>query len=178
MYDILELSKKLLPELKEIAKELNIKRAELLKKQDLIYRILDQQAIESTETKPVVKPKPAEEMSASAIEKEKEEAEAALRRGKRPRTLKPVINRPVESVMSVSPDDLKRPDTRPADWQDQTKSPNCSLNRTYSRNQIQKRKIKFFPYGKKSRGMITGLKRRTGLRKSLLLNLNRDSLTE
>ena len=28
MYDILELSKKLLPELREIAKELNIKRAE------------------------------------------------------------------------------------------------------------------------------------------------------
>jgi transcription termination factor Rho len=48
MYDILELSKKLLPELKEIAKELNIKKIESLKKQDLIYKILDQQAIEST----------------------------------------------------------------------------------------------------------------------------------
>ncbi len=45
MYDILELSKKLLPELREIAKELNIKRAETLKKQDLVYKILDQQAI-------------------------------------------------------------------------------------------------------------------------------------
>ena len=52
MYDILELNKKLLPELKEIAKELNIKKAEALKKQDLIYRILDQQAINaSTEDK-------------------------------------------------------------------------------------------------------------------------------
>jgi len=48
MYDILELSKKLLPELKEIAKELNIKKIESLKKQDLIYKILDQQAIEAT----------------------------------------------------------------------------------------------------------------------------------
>ena len=48
MYDILELSKKLLPELKEIAKELKIKRIESLKKQDLIYKILDQQAIEAT----------------------------------------------------------------------------------------------------------------------------------
>ena len=45
MYDILELSKKLLPELKEIAKELKIKKAESLKKQDLIYKILDQQAL-------------------------------------------------------------------------------------------------------------------------------------
>jgi len=51
MYDILELSKKLLPELREIAKELKIKRAELLKKQDLVYKILDQQAIEATEMK-------------------------------------------------------------------------------------------------------------------------------
>lgn len=48
MYDILELSKKLLPELKEIAKGLNIKKIDSLKKQDLIYKILDQQAIEST----------------------------------------------------------------------------------------------------------------------------------
>jgi transcription termination factor Rho len=45
MFDILELNKKLLPELREIAKELQIKRVESLKKQDLIYRILDQQAI-------------------------------------------------------------------------------------------------------------------------------------
>ena len=58
MYDILELSKKLLPELKEIAKELNIKKSETLKKQDLIYKILDQQAIDATELKPVI---PAED---------------------------------------------------------------------------------------------------------------------
>jgi transcription termination factor Rho len=45
MYDILELNKKLLPELREIAKGLQIKRVESLKKQDLIYKILDQQAI-------------------------------------------------------------------------------------------------------------------------------------
>ena len=45
MYDILELSKKLLPELREIGKELNIKRIESYKKQDLIYTILDTQAI-------------------------------------------------------------------------------------------------------------------------------------
>ena len=56
MYDILELSKKLLPELKDIAKELKIKKAESLKKQDLIYKILDQQAIEATEEKPVLMP--------------------------------------------------------------------------------------------------------------------------
>jgi transcription termination factor Rho len=48
MYDILELNKKLLPELRDIAKGLQIKRVESMKKQDLIYKILDQQAIENT----------------------------------------------------------------------------------------------------------------------------------
>ncbi len=51
MYDIIELNKKLLPELKEIAKNMNIKRVESLRKQDLVYRILDQQAIDASEKK-------------------------------------------------------------------------------------------------------------------------------
>ncbi|MBN2524701.1 MAG: transcription termination factor Rho [Bacteroidales bacterium] len=51
MYDILELNKKLVSELKEIAKELKIKKVETLRKQDLIYKILDQQAISATENK-------------------------------------------------------------------------------------------------------------------------------
>ena len=51
MYDILELSKKLLPELRDIGKELNIKRVESFKKQELIYKILDNQAILASEIK-------------------------------------------------------------------------------------------------------------------------------
>ena len=51
MYDILELSKKLLPELREIGKELKIKRVESFKKQELIYKILDNQAIQASEIK-------------------------------------------------------------------------------------------------------------------------------
>ncbi|HEC44208.1 MAG TPA: hypothetical protein ENI20_15405 [Bacteroides sp.] len=50
MYDILELNKKLVSELRDIAKELKIKRVEGFKKQDLIYKILDQQAIVASET--------------------------------------------------------------------------------------------------------------------------------
>ena len=52
MYDILELNKKLVTELREIAKELKIKRVEGFKKQDLIYKILDQQAIVASDIKP------------------------------------------------------------------------------------------------------------------------------
>ncbi|MBA4411025.1 MAG: transcription termination factor Rho [Bacteroidota bacterium] len=51
MYDIIELSRKLLPDLKEIAKELDIKKIESFKKQDLIYKILDLQAIIASEKK-------------------------------------------------------------------------------------------------------------------------------
>ncbi|MDP2887450.1 MAG: Rho termination factor N-terminal domain-containing protein, partial [Bacteroidota bacterium] len=52
MYDIIELSRKLLPDLKDIAKELDIKKVESYKKQDLIYKILDIQAIKASEKKP------------------------------------------------------------------------------------------------------------------------------
>jgi transcription termination factor Rho len=51
MYDILELNKKLLPELRAIAKDLKIKRVESYKKQDLIYKILDTQAVLEAEKK-------------------------------------------------------------------------------------------------------------------------------
>ena len=44
MYDIIELNNKLVNELKEIAKALNIPKFEKLAKQDLVYKILDHQA--------------------------------------------------------------------------------------------------------------------------------------
>lgn len=51
MYDILELNKKLLNDLRVIAKELDIKKVESFKKQDLVYQILDAQAIKASERK-------------------------------------------------------------------------------------------------------------------------------
>ena len=44
MYDILELKSKLLPDLQDVAKNLNIPKYRTLKKMDLIYQILDVQA--------------------------------------------------------------------------------------------------------------------------------------
>lgn len=46
MYDILQLNEMLVPELKELAERLGIKSYKRLNKQDLIYKILDQQALE------------------------------------------------------------------------------------------------------------------------------------
>ncbi len=51
MYDILELNKMLVADLRNIAKELKVKRVESYKKKDLIYKILDQQAILASEVK-------------------------------------------------------------------------------------------------------------------------------
>jgi transcription termination factor Rho len=45
MYDILQLSEMLVPELKELAKSLGLKGINKLTKQDLIYKILDHQAV-------------------------------------------------------------------------------------------------------------------------------------
>lgn len=85
MYNIEELRVRLLSELKEIAEELGVKNHKSLKKDELVYAILDQQAItpekalpkkkpsavEATETpqeKPVEKPKPAKPSATTAIE--------------------------------------------------------------------------------------------------------------
>ncbi|HEX8516580.1 MAG TPA: transcription termination factor Rho [Bacteroidia bacterium] len=65
MYDIIELNSKLVGELKEIAKNLNIPKYEALKKQELVYKILDHQAInpvaageQKAESKPEQRPEP------------------------------------------------------------------------------------------------------------------------
>jgi transcription termination factor Rho len=49
MYEIAELKGKLLADLKEIAKELNIKKVDSFKKEELIYKILDAQALIPTD---------------------------------------------------------------------------------------------------------------------------------
>ncbi len=49
MYGILELHSKSLEELNAIARELGVKKAESMSKEDLVYRILDEQAVQSDE---------------------------------------------------------------------------------------------------------------------------------
>ena len=51
MYGILELHSKSLDELSTIARELGIKKAESMSKEDLVYKILDEQAVQSDEGK-------------------------------------------------------------------------------------------------------------------------------
>ncbi len=105
MYDILELNKKLLPELKEIAKELDIKKAEALKKQDLIYRILDQQAINASlddkskgkERKPEVRKERPEKIIQKPIEKFTPKPTEKPAQAERPSQPEKSIEKPVET---------------------------------------------------------------------------------
>ncbi len=78
MYDILELNKKLVSDLREIAKELKIKRVEAFKKQDLIYKILDQQAIVASDVESKPKDKQREQPGPKAKDK------TTHRRGRKP----------------------------------------------------------------------------------------------
>ena len=57
MYNIIQLREKELSELQEIAKELNIKKANSLEKDDLVYKILDEQAIAEAAKKSAETPK-------------------------------------------------------------------------------------------------------------------------
>ncbi len=58
MYDILQLNDLLVPELLDIAEQLSISNAKKLNKQDLIYKILDKQAIMNAAQKPTEDDKP------------------------------------------------------------------------------------------------------------------------
>ena len=51
MYDILQLNDMLVPELLDIAEQLKIQNAKKLSKQDLVYKILDGQAVKASEKK-------------------------------------------------------------------------------------------------------------------------------
>jgi len=82
MYDIISLNQKLVSELKEIAKELQISKVKGVKKEDLIYQILDHQALnpkkESNPRKPITKkkatsPKPKAKKEEKTVEAEKKE---------------------------------------------------------------------------------------------------------
>ena len=67
MYNIIQLNDKSLSELQAIAKELGIKKTDSLKKEDLVYKILDEQAIAGA-TKKVAADKLKEERK---VEKQK-----------------------------------------------------------------------------------------------------------
>ena len=72
MYDILELNNKKVAELRDIGKTLKIKRVDSLRKQDLIYKILDEQAITATDKKKPEIKKPIRNEKSDVIKPKRE----------------------------------------------------------------------------------------------------------
>lgn len=120
MYDISELSKKLLPELREIGKELKIKRVESYKKQDLIYKILDTSSVatsgqaapaaakpEDHQHPPLMKRKKAPQLS--KVDASELIGEAPKKRGRKPKSAQ--AQPAAEAVKDEKPGaDSKRPE--------------------------------------------------------------------
>ncbi|MFW5820187.1 MAG: transcription termination factor Rho, partial [Bacteroidota bacterium] len=106
MYDILELNKKLLADLRQIAKDLKIKRVESYKKQDLIYKILDQQAIDASEAKSSKKPKPDKEKKSE----DKKQPAVQEKSGRRGRPKKP---EPQQAQAQARDEKKGKPDEAP-----------------------------------------------------------------
>ncbi len=122
MYDILELSEKKVDELKELAKQLNVPKFNKLKKQDLIYQILDFQAINPDTAKaaspssaaPAPKPKaPAENRERKPRPAAKAPREKREERPNKPQD-KPSIEDKTSEPKEVNPkdDDTKKPQPR------------------------------------------------------------------
>ena len=134
MYDILQLNEMLVPELRELAEQLNLKSFKRLSKQDLIYKILDQQALKG-ENKEKSSEKPREipikkETSGKEVntpdEKEELSEEEEARRRRRIRKPTPTMsNSPANGRHTKSegrddasdsrPPDSRPPDSRPPD---------------------------------------------------------------
>jgi len=94
MYDILQLNEMLVPELREIAEKLEIKSYKKLTKQDLIYKILDYQAIAggSATAKPKVAkaPRVKSEAEKPRVRKRKPKESEDKKPAKKQRTPEPV----------------------------------------------------------------------------------------
>ena len=80
MYDIIELNGKKVAELREIATKLDITKADKLKKQDLVYSILDEQALQPSKDNSAPKRAPKKAPSKSSSSEDKKEKPARNKR--------------------------------------------------------------------------------------------------
>ncbi len=79
MYDILELNDKLVGELKEIARLMNIPNYDELRRQELIYKILDQQALNPSATSSIKESLKSKDFGSDKVEMPKTETTKAAK---------------------------------------------------------------------------------------------------
>ncbi|MDC0579830.1 transcription termination factor Rho [Bacteroidia bacterium] len=129
MYDILSLGDMLLPELKKIADQYEIPHKGF-KKQDLIYKILDFQAVNPSKFKSVDNPKSSEPISNPPIDEKKNE------RDRKPIQRKK-ISRPsdVKSMNSNKPKSEVTEDLTVKDKEEKVASPEHNQEKNLARHQ-------------------------------------------
>jgi transcription termination factor Rho len=167
MYDILELNKKLVSELREIAKGLQIKKVESLKKQDLIYKILDQQAINATsdvktEKKPSGRKRMSDKANASPSSDKKKETRPPKSRessDKRTKLEKKKTEEPKQEVKAQAKQEkpaqntVEKPEKRPSQKNEDYRKKNNQRHSkdNYHKHQNDRRNDKSFEFD----GIIT-----------------------
>ncbi|MDR2809364.1 MAG: transcription termination factor Rho [Tannerellaceae bacterium] len=151
-YNILELNEKLLPELQKIAGELGIKKVSSFKKEELVYRILDEQAIsiagiqvEKAKVKEAQKAKEKEAKKAERQTKAPKSKASASKQGKalpvKAETTKDASTEPNPPVVTQEP--AEKPVAEPKEIIIAKKSPDAGNERKEQgerrrRNRIEK----------------------------------------
>jgi transcription termination factor Rho len=122
MYDILQLNDMLVPELHDIAEQLKIQNAKKLDKQELIYKILDKQAVTASAIKTpvtsddkgrrkrIVKTSTANSTEEAIVESGDQDPPE---RSKRVESKRPEMKKPVEKVDKVQPKRGRKKETEP-----------------------------------------------------------------
>lgn len=82
VYNIIELNEKLTTELRKLAKEMGIRRPDAYKKEELIYKILDEQAIAETQKKKPTQPNKQKDTTKkhTHIDKKKEDPKSNVKK--------------------------------------------------------------------------------------------------
>lgn len=135
MYDINQLNSMLLSNLKDVAKELNIKRTDTYKKQDLIYKILDEQAadISAKVSKPEASaPKPKRKRT--VLKEDNKQAEEP-----KDKTIKPKQEEPKEQQNTPSPQNTKGHQNKQGQHQGQQNKPKGQQNNNHNAQQQNNR---------------------------------------
>lgn len=129
MYDIIELNSKLVADLKQIAKDLKIPRYDKLTKQDLVYKILDHQALNppqsvidkelKAESKPrgrrkrlVKDDKPGQDANKQAARPTREKQPVDTKKSGQAPVAKPQADKPADARATAERDKPKRGRTR------------------------------------------------------------------
>ena len=142
MFEISQLKEKKLSDLQEIAQKLNVPKYRSLKKLDLVYQILDQQAADPTAVKAVV-------TSTDVIKEKKPAARAPRQRVQKPaknpvKTLEAKKEKPSESVKSNEPknaiEEKKENTPKQKPQSDKPQKPNPRRDSSQHKNQHKNQK--------------------------------------